>query len=545
MPSFEIRAADASDAEAWAFEKRRPQVTRLLLAAIVTAGILIRIPGLLHDGLWRDEAYVYVDAIAPTFREFLHRVIETEYHPPLYFLVSYVWLRLVGTSELALKAIPFVCGVLTIPAVYRLGTIAGSTGIGLVAAAMYAVSPMAILESGDYLYPLMALLCTVLAALVMTARREPLRPGRFAAIAVVAALTMYTHYAALFYVPMLVVWALTSPRGVRHGAAVAGALVLGALPFLFWLPVLAHQPDPYLIKPPVGPGNPLFAQPPTALAKIGFFVWTFVRSMPLWPEKLAIVLCAFLAVAFAKLVTSRSVNADATAMGVMYATALALISAAGRLNVRYTVIFEGFLCVFLAWLVAAWFERITLDYEARWVRWGAAVTAVIGLFIVTEDVIFAAHTASMPKSGIRTFVESQPLDPATLYVMVPGDITATFAFYARRAHVAFTAFPQSDHPEIFKFGNDANGYAADAVPDAVTSVAGRAHTHDHIALIVDDTADLQKVSRAVVYRSPTRAFLDAMKARYPLVAATRYPGRMESVTVYQLRTGPARRDSVR
>jgi hypothetical protein len=514
---------------------------RLLLAGIVAAGILIRIPGLLHDGLWRDEAYVYVDAMAPTFRSFLGRVIATEYHPPLYFLISYVWLRLAGTSELALKAIPFLCSVLAIPAVYRLGALAGSAGVGLLAAAMYAVSPMAILESGDYLYPQMALLCTVLAALVMTARREPLWPARFVAIAVVTTLTTYTHYAALFYVPMLVVWALSSPRGVRHGAALAGALVLGALPFVFWLPVLVHQPDPYLVKPALGPGNPLFAPPPTVLAKLGFFAWTIVRSMPLWPEKLAIVLCVFLAVALVRVVMSRRVNSDAIAMGVIYAAALALISAAGRLNVRYAVLFEGLLCVFLAWIVAAWFERITREYPAQWARWGAAVTALICLFIVTEDVIFAMHTAGMPKSGIRTFVATQPLDPATLYVIAPYDLTATFAFYARDAQVAYTAFPQSDHPEIFKFGNDASLYEADAVPNAVNRLAGEARAYEYLDLIVDDTADVEKASGGVVYRSPTRDFLDAMRARYPLLAERRYPGRMESVTVYHLRgTGRSR-----
>ncbi|HVR46690.1 MAG TPA: glycosyltransferase family 39 protein [Candidatus Binatia bacterium] len=511
---------------------------RLLLAGILTAGVLIRIPGLLHDGLWRDEAYVYVDAIAPTFQTFLHRVIVTEYHPPLYFAISYAWLGLAGTSELALKAIPFVCSVFTIAAVYRLGAIAGSAGVGLLAAAMYAVSPMAILESGDYLYPLMALLCTVLAALVMTARREPLRPTLFVAIALVTALTTYTHYAALFYVPMLVVWALRSPRGVRHGAAVAGAMVLGALPFLFWLPVLAHQPDPYLVKPALGPVNPLFEPPPNALAKLGFFAWTIVRSMPLWPEKLAIVLCAFLAVALARLIMARRLNADAIALGVIYGAALALISAAGRLNVRYAVIFEGLLCVFLAWIVAAWFQRVTREYPSHWARWGAAVTATISLFIATEDVIFALHTAGMPKSGIRTFAVSQPLDAATLYVIAPDDITATFAFYSRDAHVAYTAFPQTDHPEIFKFGHNANAYAPGAVPDAVNRLVQDARTYEYIDLIVDDTADRRKVSRGVVYRSPTRDFLDAMKAHYLLVGQTSYPGRMESVTVYRLRTGP-------
>jgi uncharacterized membrane protein len=511
-------------------------LTRLILAGIVTASILIRIPGLLHDGLWRDEAYVYVDVMAPTFRAFLHRVIETEYHPPLYFLISYVWLRLAGTTELSLKALPFLCSVLTVPAVYRLGTVAGSTAIGLLAAAMYAVSPLAILESGDYLYPLMGLLCTALAGLVMAGRREPLRPARFFAIAVVTMLSTYTHYVALFYVPMLAAWALGSPRGVRHGAALAAALLLGALPFLFWVPAFLSQANPYFLKPSWNPGNPLFIPPPNALARLGFFAWTIVQSMPLWPEKLAIVLCLFFAAALVRVMTSRRVSADAIAMGLMYAIVLVLVSGAGRLNVRYVAPFEGLLCVFLAWVAVAWFERVMLEHPSQWARLGAAATATLCVFVLAEDVIFAAHTASMPRSGIRTFVMSRPLDPTTLYVIAPDYMTATFAFYARDAHVAYTAFAQTDHPEILRYGNDASLYGPGAVRDAVTRLGREARAYEYLDLVLDDAADLRKVRRGLVYRSPARRLLDSMKARYPLVAQAKYPGRLESVTVYRFRT---------
>jgi len=509
---------------------------RLLLAAIVAASVAIRIPGLLHDGLWRDEAYVYVDVIAPTFREFFHRLIETEYHPPLYFLLSYVWLHLAGTSELALKALPFLCSILTVPVVYRLGTTAGSRAVGLLAAAMYGVSPLAILEAGDYLYPLMTLLCTLLAGLVMAGRREALRPGRLVAVGVVTALAMYTHYAALFYVPMLVAWALTSPRGVRHGATLAAALLLGALPFLLWLPAFFSQSNPYLLKPAANPGTPLLIPPPNATAKLGFFAWTIVQSMPLWPEKLAIVLIALLLVALVMLLASRMFSADAMAMGSMYVLGLAVISAGGRLNVRYIAPFQGLLCVFLAWVVVAWFERFAHGLRPRPRRWAAAATATLGLFVLAEDTIFAAHTARLPKSGIRTFVASQPLDPASLYVIVPDYMTATFVFYARDPGVAYTAFAQVDHPEIFRYGEDASHYGPGAVRAAVVRLNGMARRYRYLDFIVEDSADKQKTLGGILYRTPARRLLDSIESRYTLVARAHYPGRLESVTVYRFRT---------
>jgi 4-amino-4-deoxy-L-arabinose transferase-like glycosyltransferase len=514
---------------------------RVVLAAIVTAGALIRIPGLLHDGLWRDEAYVYVDAVAPTFREFLHRVVETEYHPPLYFLLSYAWVRLAGVSELALKVLPFLFSVLTIPAVYRLGTAAASTATGLIAAAMFAVSPLAILESGDYLYPLMGLLCTALAALVTIGRREPPAPWRFVALAIVTMLATYTHYAWLFYVPMLAAWALTSPRGVRHGSTMAAALLLGTLPFLFWLPVFLNQPNPYLVKPASNPGTPLLIPPPDAVAKLGFFAWTIVRSMPLWPEKLAMVLIAFLVLGLARVASLRRVNADAIAMGCMYAASLAFIASAGKLNVRYIAPFEGLLCVFLAWIVAAWFEGATMKRPLHLQRGGVVATATICAFILIEDVVFAAHTATLPKSGVRTFVRAGALDPATLYVVVPDYMAATFVYYARAQPVAYTAFAQFDHPEIFRYGDDARNYGPNAVRDAVTRLGKMALGFRYLDLVVEDGSDGQRTWHGRIYRSSAGRLLDALKARYSVVALTRYPGRLESITVYRFRVAHSER----
>ena len=73
------------------------------LIAIVLLAIAVRLPQLLHAGLWRDEAYVWVDLSAPTFGEFWHRITTSESHPPLYFMLVYAWTKLFGSSEMALE----------------------------------------------------------------------------------------------------------------------------------------------------------------------------------------------------------------------------------------------------------------------------------------------------------------------------------------------------------------------------------------------------------------------------------------------------------
>ena len=249
-----------------------------ILAAIIIAGALVRLPSLLHDGLWRDEAYVYVAVTAPSLGT-LCSVLLHEYHPPLYFVICYFWVRLVGVTELSLKALPIVFSVLTVPAVYWLGESAVSRSAGLLAAALYAMSPLAIVySSGGYLYSLATLLFTILAHLVMSARREPSKPGRLGAIALVTALVVYTHYFALFFVPMLAFWAATSRKGARHAAILTSSIALGALTFLFWLPT-------FLIQRRAEP----FVAPLSAHSKALFAISTLLQFMPARPPALALL----------------------------------------------------------------------------------------------------------------------------------------------------------------------------------------------------------------------------------------------------------------
>jgi len=123
----------------------------------------------------------------------------------------------VGASELSLKLLTFIFGILTVPAAYYLGEIVSSSAVGLLAAAFYAVSPTPIVYSTCYLNLLMGLLSVVLVCLVARARRTPFTPLRFIAIASTAVHVVHTHYFALIYVALLIVWTLTSPRGIKHG----------------------------------------------------------------------------------------------------------------------------------------------------------------------------------------------------------------------------------------------------------------------------------------------------------------------------------------
>jgi hypothetical protein len=62
-------------------------------------------------------------------------------HPPLYYTILHFWLSL-GDSETAVRSLSAVLGILTVPIVYLIGRHVGSPALGLIAAALFVVSPL-------------------------------------------------------------------------------------------------------------------------------------------------------------------------------------------------------------------------------------------------------------------------------------------------------------------------------------------------------------------------------------------------------------------
>ena len=295
------------------------------LVSITIVGVIIRLPCLLHDGLYRDDANVYVELSAGSLGDFFHRVAALEWHPPLYFFFAYLWSKIAGTSELALKGLPFVFSLITIPAVYRLGKLAASEGVGLVAAAFFAVTPLAVDYSTMYVYPFAGFVFVVLAIQVAHARREHATPMRLVLVTIATALATYTHYSALFFVPALVIWALTSPTGLRQGAVTGAAIAIGCLPFLLWFPVFMHQQHiglPY--------------QTPTSIGeRAAFFLMkALLAFVPVRAKSLDWTVFATMAIAGFCLARRQFARSDAAAMGVIFLLVLFLVSCTGLMRVR-------------------------------------------------------------------------------------------------------------------------------------------------------------------------------------------------------------------
>ncbi len=136
-------------------EKRVPAgLLHLLLLAILLFAFAARIYRLDASSMWSDEGLSLYRAQLPLAEVFENTItvdgIDTrDTNPPLYFLLLNLWRRAAGDSVFALRYFGVLAGVLAVPLLYLLGRLVYNRPLGLVAAALLALSPFAVWMSQE------------------------------------------------------------------------------------------------------------------------------------------------------------------------------------------------------------------------------------------------------------------------------------------------------------------------------------------------------------------------------------------------------------
>src|SRR5215207_4922287 len=212
---------------------RSPARVDPVLLGLVAAAAVLRFAGIGDQAYWGDEAYTaFYAELAPD--EILPRISEAEGTPPLYYLVVWLWMKLFGNGEAALRTVSALAGTATVPVTYLAAAQFASRRAALAAAALVAVSPMLIWYSQEArAYALAALLGALSLLTCGRALPEPTR-GRLAAWALVSGAAIWTQYSAALLVGPKAVWLLVraGPRArvltavVAVGAMTAPAFLL-------------------------------------------------------------------------------------------------------------------------------------------------------------------------------------------------------------------------------------------------------------------------------------------------------------------------------
>jgi hypothetical protein len=164
----------------------------------------------------------------------LDTIPKSESTPPLYYVLAWLWTRLVGSSgEWGLRSLSALAGTLTIPVAYAAAATLVTRRAGLVAAALVAGSPLLIWYSQESRAYALLMLMTAVTLWLFARALDDGRPRALAFWAVAAAVALATHYFAAFAVVPQAAWLVwRSPAGRRAalvacaGLALAGAALL-------------------------------------------------------------------------------------------------------------------------------------------------------------------------------------------------------------------------------------------------------------------------------------------------------------------------------
>ncbi len=230
------------DPEGPAFGPTTRAVLAVGVVAVLAVALVLRF--WTRSDLWLDEALTVNIAKQP-----LHEIpsyLRRDGAPPLFYVLLHFWIRLFGQSDLAVRSLPGIIGVVTLPLAWLAGKRAGGRTTAWAALLLLATSPFAVrYDTETRMYALVALL-TVLGYLALGRTLDRPRPGNLVAVAVVTGLLLYTHYWSLYLVGTVMLWlAWQAWRGRaewRSGARAAlAAGVVGCLTFLPWVPTFLYQ----------------------------------------------------------------------------------------------------------------------------------------------------------------------------------------------------------------------------------------------------------------------------------------------------------------
>jgi hypothetical protein len=216
---------------------------RLLALAFTIVGFALRVP-LLSRALWSAEGSTYNVIDVGSFGAVLDRVWATELTPPFYYLLEYLWTRIAGTSEIALRVPSLLFSVGTIPVMFALGRrVAGLTG-AVVCAACAALSPLAIEMGAEArAYALATFFAAVFLYAFAALLTEPRRPLVLqATVAISGSLLVVTFATGLVIAGIVAIWAIARAaiRRDRMSAATAGFALVPCACALITLPFMMH-----------------------------------------------------------------------------------------------------------------------------------------------------------------------------------------------------------------------------------------------------------------------------------------------------------------
>jgi uncharacterized membrane protein len=224
-----------------AIVRARPLLTHALAWAAIVVGVVARVFTLAVRPLWADE--IFTLTVARKSASEILAALRVDSGPPLHYCVAHVLLApfpTPGLPDVLVRVLSLIASLLHIPLFFAVARRLGRPEMGLPAAALYSVFPLAVVYAAEGRAYALASLLALLAFERALALRERPRLSTALGLTLAAAGAVLTHYLAVFPVAALAILALDARPAARHALVLSGlaATALAAT----WVPIALAQP---------------------------------------------------------------------------------------------------------------------------------------------------------------------------------------------------------------------------------------------------------------------------------------------------------------
>lgn len=223
--------------------RRGATLAAVAVGIALVASVVLRFTATSH--LWLDEALSVNIARLPLSD--LTDALKHDGAPPLYYVLLHFWMRVFGEGDTSVRALSAVFSIATYPAMYFAGRrLAGRFG-AWAALLAFATSPFAFRYATETRMYSIVMFLVAWGYLAVLRTLEKPSIGRGALVALVVAGLLYAHnWSYYLLVTVGIVMLLRAlrgrtPEGRRGAWWVIGAMAVGALCYVPWLPVVKYQ----------------------------------------------------------------------------------------------------------------------------------------------------------------------------------------------------------------------------------------------------------------------------------------------------------------
>jgi uncharacterized membrane protein len=177
-----------------------------ILLSLTLIGAFLRFYNLGYNSLWLDEASTLNFAIK-SIPDIWQATTAGEFNPPLFYWTEHIML-LFGNSEVVLRFIPALLGVLTIPLIYLVGREFMDRNTGIIAGAAFAFSPFLVFYSQEARAYSMMLFFVTFAMVFYFRALKSNDLVNWALFGILSALAFWSHFYALVIIGALILYAV-------------------------------------------------------------------------------------------------------------------------------------------------------------------------------------------------------------------------------------------------------------------------------------------------------------------------------------------------